>query len=1078
MRFYPILLVCSLMSFLWVIPALAQDSTVQGVVTDESAAVIAGARITIRNTATGVAKTLETNESGLYSSVLPAPSTYDVEASMSGFAAVLRQNLKLDVGQTARIDFVLKVGAVSERVDVSAAAALIDSQTSVVGQVIHNKQIVELPLDGRNYLELARLTTGVSASTGSRPSSKGSFSALGQHGYQTNVILDGVDNNSRASGGQLGFEAQAVTPSIDAVAEFKVVTNNNAAEYGFRMGGTVIVSTKSGSNNFHGSLYEFLRNDALDGTNFFAVGQPKPPYRRNQFGGTLGGPVLRQKTFFFGSYEGTRIRLGESKISTVPTAAMREGDFREAKLIYDPLTTRTDANGRYMRDLFPDNRIPLSRFDAISRRLIALYPLPNLPGPVNNYFFSGRHVDDSDQVDARLDHNFSDKHRAFARYSRRAGDAVDPGPLPLPADGGQWTTTKLRAHSAAMNLNSTLSPALTNELRVGYTRVKSVLDVPWTENFNAKFSIQGLPDLGDDNRRGMSRFTPTSYAELGTRSFWPNRNNMDLFQITNNVLLVRGRHVFKTGFDFRREALFRRAARFARGQFAFNGSFTQDPLSRGTTGDGVADFLLGLASGGTLGNQNGETAVAHNYSAFFQDDWRITDRLTLNLGVRWDSFGPPSFPHSAVSRYEIFSGQRLDQFTRPKDDDDCGCKHDLKNFAPRVGFAFQWMPKTVVRSGFGIFYGAPDSLSHDGTGRFYNQAPDFTEISFPTDRLLQPALIVADGFPPGLLPTTVLQPNVLARAVFRFLPTQYAMQWFFDVQQELPFQSVLTLSYIGSSTRHLAQLRDVNQPFSPGPGALQTRRPRPLFSQITLQDPLGNASYQALTAKAEKRYTQRLSFLAAYTWSHAIDNVTETLNQAGGQGLVDNYNLRRNRANSVFDRRHQFILSSVYDLPFGQARRWLNRPGPMDWLFGGWQLGGILTLQTGTPFTPLINTDLSNTGTTNHPDRRGDGALPGDQRRLTRWFDVSAFDVPRDFTYGNSGRNILLGPPLKNLDLKIGKNFLFRESRRLEFRCEMFNFSNTPHFGRPNPNVNQPQGGRITSAGAPRHIQFGLKFVF
>ena len=597
---------------------LAQDATIQGVVTDQSGARVASARIKVTNVGTGIAQTLETNTQGVYAVPSLTPGTYRIEAAKPGFATVTRENLKLDIEQTARVDLTLLLGSVTETVEVSAVAALLDSQSSIVGQVIDNKQIIELPLNGRNYLELARLTSAVAPSNGAQPDSKGSFSALGQHAYQTNILLDGIDNNSRASGGQLGYEAQAVTPSIDSVAEFKVVTNNNSAEYGFRMGGTVIVSTRSGTNVFHGSLWEFLRNDKLDGTNFFSVGQPKPPYRRNQFGGALGGPIFRNRTFFFGSYEATRIRQGGSSISSVPIAALREGDFSSTKPLFDPLSTTQNTSGAWVRSPISGHRIPTSRFDPIARSVIALYPMPNLPGVVNNYYFSGSHADDSGELDTRFDHNLSDKLRAFVRYSRRINDVIDPGNLPLPADGGSWQTIDLVGHSIAVSFNQTLTASTNNEFRFGYSRIVSLLDIPWTDNYNTKLGIQGVPDLGEETRRGMARFTPTGYSQVGARSFWPNKNNLDLFQFSDTLLVVRGRHSLKTGFDFHQEEIFRRATRLARGQFSFDGSFTQDPMSRGNTGDGMADFLLGLAGGGTLGNFNGETARTHNYSVFFR----------------------------------------------------------------------------------------------------------------------------------------------------------------------------------------------------------------------------------------------------------------------------------------------------------------------------------------------------------------------------------------------------------------------------------------------------------------------------
>ena len=1066
-------------TLVFTLPVLAQHATVQGVVTDESNAAVPGARVAVTNVATGVVVSTVTNESGFYSVPFLIPGTYRVEATKEGFAVAKRENLVLNVNQTVAVDFRLRVGTVTETVEVQAAAELLNSQTSVVGQVIDNKRIVELPLNGRNYLELARLTAGVVPDAGSRTSAKGTFSALGQRAYQVNVLLDGIDNSSRASGGQLGFEAQAVTPSIDAVAEFKVVTNNNSAEYGFRMGGTVIVQTKSGSNEFHGSLYEFLRNDKLDGTNFFAVGQGKPPYRQNQFGGTLGGRIVRDRTFFFGSVEGTRIRLGETNIATVPRPELRNGDFSvTGRPIFDPATTRQEA-GRWVRDPFAGNRIPSSRFDPVARAVIDLYPQPNLPGLVSNHFFAGSRKDDTNQVDTRVDHNLSAGHRMFGRYSRRSYDMVDPGPLPLPADGGQWTTTDLVSHSGVANWNATFGPAVNNELRFGVTRIESLLNVPWKENFNEKFGIKGLPDLGDDNRRGMTRFTPTGYAEVGTRSFWPNRNNLDLLHLANHTMIVRGTHVIKTGFEYRGEQVFRRAARFARGQMAFGGVFSQDPNNRARTGDGMADFLLGLASGGTIGNQNGETAATRNYAVYLQDDWRITRRLTLNLGLRWERFGPPSYKKTPVARFEVDFASQTFRIVRPRDESDCGCEHDNNDFAPRLGFAFQVNERTVIRSGFGLFYGAPDAISHDGSGRFYHQPPDFTEISFPTDQLVQPALVVRNGFPTGLIPATTVQELVSIRPAYRFIPTQHAAQWFFDIQRELPGGTVLTVSYLGASTRHMIRHRNMNQPLTPGPGAIRSRRPMPYFAGINLAEPSGNASYNGLGAKAEKRYSAGLTFLASYTWSHTIDDGAGTLDDGtAGGGVRDAYNLRVHRGNSAYDLRHNFIAAGVYDLPFGRGRRWLNVSGPTDWILGGWQIGGIVTFRTGRPFSPTISTDLSNTGTTNYPNRMGTGVLPASQRSLDRWFDVAAFPAPAQYTYGNSGRNILFGPGVRASDLKIGKNFYFKERYRVEFRTEMFNFTNTPAFGLPASAVNLPQAGQIRSAGEPRRVQFGLKFVF
>jgi hypothetical protein len=1076
--------------FLYSTFAYGQVAAIRGVITDPSGAVVPDVEVTATNVASGVTQTVKTNSSGIYAVPFLNPGTYRVQAAKEGFATLTRDNLKLDVEQVARVDFTLSLGAASQSVSVSAAAALLDSETSVVGQVITNRSIVELPLNGRNYLELARLTAGVTPANGSRESGTGAFSAVGQHGSQTNISLDGIDNSSRLSGGILGNEAQIATPSIDSVAEFKVVTNNNSAEYGFRLGGTVIVSTKSGTNQLHGSLYEFLRNDQLDGANFFAVGRAKPEYRQNQFGGTAGGRIIRDRTFYFLSYEGTRIRSGQSFTTTVPLPAMRSGDFTGTKPLYDWTTTAPSGSATFVRQPFPGNQIPASRFDAVAAKAISLYPLPNLPGLVNNFFYSPVSQNDTDQVDTRIDHNFTSNHRLFGRYSRRRTDRLNPGSLPLPADGGQWATEAVLGNSGVANLNSTLSPSTNNEFRIGVIRGDTTRDIPWTEDYNQKLGVRGIPNLGSLNQRGMARFQPSGYAQLGAASFWPNYNDLYLFQLLDSLLQIRGHHVLKMGFDFRREHLGRVAARFARGYFAFDGSFTQDPNNRGKTGDAMADFLLGTANNSTIGNQNGEIAVTHNYSAYFQDDWRIISRLTLNLGIRWDLFGPPSFKdlnHYPVSNYVFTLGSQNYQIVKPKDESDCGCDRDWNNFAPRIGLAYQMNSKTVFRSGFGVYYGEPDAISFFGSGRFQNLPPDFTEITFPSDRLSQPSNVVGAGFPAGLIPATKVLENVFVNTASRYMPTQYSMQWFADLQRELPGQMILTLSYLGNGNRNMTQIRNVNQPLTPGPGSVKSRSPWPYFGWIIFQDPSGNGSYNAGTIKLEKRYSRGLTLMSAYTYAHAIDNVAEALTSAGGQELQDNYDLRRNRGNSTFDLRHVFVASAVYELPFGRGKRWMNRRGPVDWVLGGWQAGAILTLRSGMPFTPLVSTDISNTGTSNptggtanqnHPNRIGNGNLPASQRSIAEWFDVSAFTVPDNYTYGNSGRDILYGPNFRNLDLNLGKNFAIGEGKRLEFRAEAFNSSNTPHFGLPAANINLPTAGKITSAGAPRQIQFALKLVF
>lgn len=1065
---------------------LAQSAGVNGVVTDQTKAVIGGAHIVVTNLDTGLRREVATNDLGSYSVPLLPVGRYKIEAMKAGFGTSTRPEISLDVQQQARVDFVLKPGQVVETVQVSATAALLDSETSTVGQVIDNKRIVELPLNGRNYLDLAKLTAGTAPAVGGRTSGEGGFVASGEHAYQLNITVDGLDNASPASGGPLGFEAQAVKPSIDSVDDFKVVTNNLSAEYGGRMGGTVLVTIKSGTNQVHGTAFEFLRNDALDGTNFFAnrSGSPKPPFRQNQFGGTLGGPIVKDHTFLFGSFEGTRIRLGDSFTSTVPTLAERQGDFSGIRPIYDPATT-TGTGGSMKRQPFPGNVIPRDRWDPLFPALLNLYPMPIDDTKIsNNYFFSPSTKNDTNSYDFKGDQIISDSGRLSIRYSRRDSNEYDPGPLPLPADGGQATTTDILSHSVVANYTKSIGATFNNELRFGFSRMVSKFDIPYDKPLFDEFGITGIPttNLASSNDHGLTRFSPQGYAQLGSRSFWPNFNNLDLFQFSDMALKAMGKHTLKFGIELKRSNIYRDAARFARGQFAFNREFTANPQKRGSTGDGMAEFMLGMASGGTLGNENGENLNAWTLGAFAQDDWKVTPKLTLNLGLRYDIFYAPTFPDDHVSRFildysQIGPDARLQQ-VRPKNGGDCACQNDFKDFGPRVGLAYQLTHGTVLRAGYGIIYGEADYVS-DQWARVKNGAPDFVEVSFATLDRIHPQLILQDGFPAVQLPATEVPgpAKVGINVQPEYLPAQYSEQWFFDIQRELPFDLLTTIGYEGNGTHHMLGSINYNLPYGPAATSVASRRIFPFYTGVSAFVPFGNLSYNSLTWKVEKRFSRGLQFLSAFTWAHTIDNVTEDLNTEGGQGALVPYNRSLDRGNSVSDIQRQYVLSSTYELPVGKGKRWLNHGGFVDAVLGGWQVGGILTLRSGIPFTALTQGGITNAGGADHPNRIGEGALPADQRSIDNWFDLSAFTVQPQYTYGNSGRNILFGPGLRNFDFSLAKSFRITEGKRLQFRFESFNFTNTPAFGLPNATINAPAAGTINSAGQPREIQFGLKFI-
>ena len=562
----------------------AQTATVNGTVTDSSQAVIAGASVTITNLDTGLRREAHTNDAGSYTFTQLPVGRYKVDAAISGFSPQSHPEVKLDVGQVARLDFVLKPGAVSETVDVSAAAALLDSETSTVGQVFSNDRIVEMPLNGRNYLSLATITAGTAPDVAGRTAPEGGFVTGGAHAYQMNVQVDGLDNNTVYSGGPIGYQAQAVKPSIDAVGEFKVITNNLSAEYGGRMGGTVLVTIKSGTNQFHGAAYEFLRNNDLDGTNFFAnlSGAKKPEYRQNQFGGVLGGPIKKNKLFLFGSFDGTRIRSGSSSISTLPTAAEDTGNFSAIRPIFDPMTT-VGSGATMTRQIFPGDIIPKSRWDPLFPALLALYPTPTNLNNVNNYYFSGVDRDNWNNYDFKGDYNINDNNRVSVRYSRRDLNQYQNGPLPLPADGGLATTTFINSNSFVGSYVRTLSPTMTNEVRFGQSRMPTRFDIPYTQPEFAQFGIKGIPktNFASSNDHGLTLFNPQGYAQLGSRAFWPNTNNTYVTQFNDVLFKSAGKHGIKAGFQFMHENVYRLAARYARGNMIFNREFTAaDPAER------------------------------------------------------------------------------------------------------------------------------------------------------------------------------------------------------------------------------------------------------------------------------------------------------------------------------------------------------------------------------------------------------------------------------------------------------------------------------------------------------------------
>lgn len=1088
------------------ISALAQSASLQGVVSDSSKATIPGATVTVTNIETGIAAVNTTGQEGRYFFASLIPGLYRIECAAPGFSNQQLASIRFEVNQAARLDFEMRPGTVSESIEVSASAVLLNSENTEVGQVIDSKRILEMPLNGRNYLQLAQFTAGAlpggGQGTGARGREEGQFAAVGMQMAQNNVLLDGNDNSSRTSGGPLGFQAQQVKPPVDAVAEFKVVTNNMSAEYGYRAGAKVIVTSKSGTNQLHGSAYEFLRNEKLDGTNFFAnrAGNKKPTYRQNQFGASLGGPVFipkfydgKNRTFFFGSYQGTRIREGQTYTQSVPSRAIIDRlDFNNQpsvrNRIYDPLTT-TGSGAAASRTQFVNNIIPVNRVDPVAMAVAKLYPASNISGrddQPNNYFYSPNDADDADQYDFRGDHNFNDNHRVFVRYSLRDQFVNEPGTLPFPATGGQGQTTTLKGHNIASALTSSVTPAILNELRFGWSKFDTAFDVAETEDRNAQLGIKNAPiDTYDPKgMRGMTRFSPAGFAEAGTRSFWPNVNNLNNLMFGDTATVLKGRHTMKFGAEHRRQRVYRDSTRFGRGQFSFDTRFTaQSPnngASRGNTGNGMATMLLGWVSGGTYGNNQGEEVDVPYWGLFAQDDIKLTNSLTLNLGLRYELFSLARFPdakNQQIARWLAapFNVPALadEHLVYPSSSSDIGGENDRNNLAPRIGLAWSVNGKTVIRAGAGIFYGEPNSLSTEGAN-FRSSAPKHTEIAIQNSNVATD-IFVNQGFP--AFDNSVIRPGVAMYSFPERRRNLQAHQWFFDLQRTLPGDTLLTVGYAGTSAQNLFNTTNVNQPFTPSATVNANQRLiRPQFSSITYHDTMLRSSYNALTAKVEKRFSKGLTYLGSFTYSKNIDQGNEDLFD-GGQGAVNPYNMAPERARSNIDRTFGFISSVVYELPFGKGRGFLQT-GPASWILGGWQLGAIVSAYSGFPIPHTFNVNNQNLGVV-----RGDYVrspnLPSSERTIDRWFDTEFVVASQPGVFSNAGRNLIVSPGAKNLDVMVARDFPMPwEGHEVQFRFESFNFTNTANFGRPATGVGTPAAGEITTAADPRRIQFGLKYVF
>ena len=1055
-----------------VTPAFGQNAQITGRVTDQSGAVVVGAKVNVTNEQTGLTRNVVSNEEGYFTVLFLPPGQYRIVVKMDGFRPFIRSELTLNVDQVARLDFTLEAGAADLEVTITGAEPLLNTETASVGQVVENKLVETLPLNGRNYTQLVALVPGAQPNPRSRAAD--AVQLNGQRAFQTTYLIDGMDNNNYIIGVDTGT-TQALRPSVDAIQEFRVESSNFSAEYGRSSGGVINVSIKSGTNEVHGTAFEFLRNDGLDANDFFAnrSGLKKPPFRFNQFGGTLGGPLVKNKLFLFGSYQGTLIRTARTVITTVPTADMKRGIFPFP--VYDPFTLNSAT---LTRQPFANNTIPQARWDTVGAKLLQLYPDPNLPGLVNNYAGQISSKENNHQVDVRGDYVLSTKDTLFARYSYNHGNSTRGSVFGAPGYGGSSYLDRpaivpSSAWSVVGGHTRVFSAAWANELRLGYTHNESNQLSPSKESLYSRFGILGVPN--SDKMTGLPTFLPTGYSGLGDPHFEPNPKRAGLLYLTDNVTWTRGAHSIRFGGDTRRMSQFSGqsapGAALSRGLYIFTGLLTGARV--GLPGSAMADLLLGQTTRVRLSAYSDADLRNDNYGFYFNDTWKATPRLTLNLGLRYEVQSPPWEANQQAANFDLNPGSpTYGTIVIAKDGsirDRSFVNLDMNNFAPRLGLAYRLNDKTVMRAAAGIFYGALD--------RSYYVIPSNLPFVVINATPLNVVLVPPEEQLQAGLPAGFVDPKnaVTPEAVFwpEDLPILETYQWNLSVQRELPGNFAVTASYVGSGTAHIVGQRNIDQPL---PGT--TAPPFPQFSSVIENSPFAHATYHALQTKVERRFSGGLALLSSWTWSHAIDGIPAFEDATTVRGPQDSYHLSLEKASSGIDIRHRWVTSVIYDLPVGRQKGFLGDKAAARALLGGWQLGGIFVAQTGLAFTPGVSREAIN-GNSLRPNLLRDPNLSGSERSVDRWFDPTSFAAPALDAIGTAGRNILRGPGYTNLDLLVARSFRITETKRLDFRAEFFNALNHTHLGLPNAIIDQPTAGRITSVQAPpRQIQFGLKFIF
>jgi hypothetical protein len=1128
---------------------LAQSFTasVRGIVTDDTGASVPGAKIVVIDQDRGTTFRGEADASGRYVVTALPPGNYVLTVESQGFKKFQSGRFNLAVQQQQTVDAKLQVGDVSTTIEVEDSATLLNTTISNLGQVIDNRTILKLPNLARNSMSLVYLTPGVVGSGGRRGNDNTNFVANGSRNSTSDVLVDGatvatVEQNS-------GVTDLKFSPSVDVVQEFKMQTNFFSAEYGQTGGAVVNMITRSGTNSFHGTGYWFMRDAALNANSWFAnrAGNRRPDFHRDQLGGVLGGPVIKNKTFFFAAYERTWQETPTSQIASVPTMLQRAGNFSQTftaagalMQVYDPFNTTTNAAGAIVRTPFPGNIIPPSRFNPVSVRAISFLPEPNQPGAAftdtNNWFNQGINTSRGDQTTLKGDHNFNSSNRISGRYSLLRSNGDNPNLFgegnPAYFTGGNNST---RTHSMVTDYTRTAGPSTVYTFRYGYTYSNFGRN-PFFDTFDP--TTLGFAQNIKDNATNLvfPRFRPEGFREWGTEGYWIMDRQEAVHHWSGSMSKIVGGHNMKIGGERRYNRLDYLQPGFPSGGFSFarNATCMDRFTCPANQGNGLASMLLGWTTGSDYHIEPKAFSRSAYWGFYFQDDWKIARNFTINLGVRYD-FDVPRW--ETLNRYSYWDLDAQSPIQAPgydtrgvirfvDDKNRSPFDADMNNWQPRVGFAWAANQKTSIRAGYGLFYTLSRAtvFGRPGTGFTINSpaiwsldgnATLATQLQnpFPNGVLLPPGSSQGDRTLLGFGTGTIVRD-------WNRNPEYHS--WNFSIQRELPLRSVLELNYTGSRGTHLFMPITTLSPLDPvywplGRTALNANVTNPFFGQITdtrsvyaqpqvqlqrLLRPMphfagtssgtaeparGDSNYHALQVKWEKRYSSGLTFLSHYTWSKMIDNISHTsgnVSWLGGSTNIQNiWDLRGERALSAHDIAHRAVFTGSYELPFGRGRKFAaNMNRVLDWIAGGWDISGMLLMQSGMPLHITQNGGAIWDGT-QRPNLIGDPSTSGRvQDRINNYIERSAFSQPAADVPGTAPRTLgFRGPGIKTLDAALLKSITVREGQRIELRLEGNNFTNTPMFGDPATGFGANNFGQISGLRdgvGPRNMQFGLKYYF